>query len=94
ESLRVDGGAVANTFIMEFQSDILNVPVERPVISETTALGAAYLAGLAVGFWKDQDEICQKWSVERKFEPTMPEEARENLYKGWKKAIFAAMAFH
>ena len=94
ESLRVDGGAVTNTFIMEFQSDILNVPVERPVISETTALGAAYLAGLAVGFWKDQDEICEKWSVERSFEPSMSEEVREKLYSGWKKAVFAAMAFH
>lgn len=94
ESLRVDGGAVANTFIMEFQSDILNVPVERPVISETTALGAAYLAGLAVGFWKDQDEVCRKWSVEQSFKPSMDAEMREKLYKGWKKAVFAAMAFH
>lgn len=94
ESLRVDGGAVANTFVMEFQSDILNVPVERPLISETTALGAAYLAGLAVGYWKDQDEICRKWSVERRFDPSMNEDTREQLYKGWKKAVFAAMAFH
>lgn len=94
ESLRVDGGAVANSFIMEFQSDILNVPVERPVISETTALGAAYLAGLAVGFWKDQDEVCEKWSVERSFEPSMDEETRSSLYAGWKKAVFAAMSFH
>ncbi|WP_106766174.1 glycerol kinase GlpK [Paenibacillus faecalis] len=94
ETLRVDGGAVANTFIMEFQSDILNVPVERPVISETTALGAAYLAGLAVGYWKDQDEINSKWSVERRFDPSMSEKTREQLYNGWKKAVYAAMAFH
>lgn len=93
-SLRVDGGAVANTFLMEFQSDILNVPVERPDITETTALGAAFLAGLAVGFWKDQDEICSKWSMGRSFTPTMQEEVREQLYAGWKKAVYAAMAFH
>ncbi|ANA83261.1 glycerol kinase [Paenibacillus glucanolyticus] len=93
-SLRVDGGAVTNTFLMEFQSDILNVPVERPDITETTALGAAFLAGLAVGFWKDQDEICSKWSMGRSFTPTMQEEVREQLYAGWKKAVYAAMAFH
>lgn len=93
-ALRVDGGAAANTFIMEFQSDILNVPVERPDILETTALGAAYLAGLAVGFWKDQDEIRSLWSAGQRFEPKMPEEAREKLYKGWKKAVYATMAFH
>lgn len=93
ESLRVDGGAVSNTFIMEFQSDILNVPIERPEIIETTALGAAYLAGLAVGYWKDQEEICRKWTVGQKFEPTMQEETRESLYRGWKKAVEAAMVF-
>lgn len=93
ESLRVDGGAVSNTFLMEFQSDILNVPVEVPDITETTALGAAYLAGLAVGFWKDQEEICSKWSMGQSFEPTMEESAREQLYSGWKKAVYAAMAF-
>ncbi|ANY75399.1 glycerol kinase [Paenibacillus ihbetae] len=93
-ALRVDGGAAANTFIMEFQSDILNVPVERPDILETTALGAAYLAGLAVGFWKDQDEIRSLWSAGQRFEPKMPEETREKLYNGWKKAVYATMAFH
>ncbi|OMF83129.1 glycerol kinase GlpK [Paenibacillus glucanolyticus] len=93
-ALRVDGGAVANTFLMEFQSDILNVPVECPDITETTALGAAFLAGLAVGFWKDQEEICSKWSMGRSFTPTMQEEVREQLYAGWKKAVYAAMAFH
>ncbi|NMO96524.1 glycerol kinase GlpK [Paenibacillus lemnae] len=94
KSLRVDGGAVANTFIMEFQSDILNVPVERPLVNETTALGAAYLAGLAVGFWKDQHEIRSKWTLDRTFMPSMDEETRSKLYGGWKKAVFAAMAFH
>lgn len=93
EALRVDGGAVTNSFLMEFQSDILNVPVERPVITETTALGAAYLAGLAVGFWESQDEICSKWSLEQRFDPVMEEEVRERLYGGWKKAVHAAMAF-
>lgn len=93
KTLRVDGGAVKNNFLMEFQSDILNVPVERPVVNETTALGAAYLAGLAVGFWKDQQEIASQWAVDRQFEPTMSDEKRDGLYDGWKKAVKAAMAF-
>ncbi|MNX78664.1 Glycerol kinase [compost metagenome] len=93
KTLRVDGGAVKNNFLMDFQSDILGLPVERPVINETTALGAAYLAGLAIGYWKDQYEICQKWSVERVFEPKMDEERKNKLYDGWKKAVHAAMAF-
>lgn len=92
-TMRVDGGAVSNTFLMAFQSDILDVPVERPTVQETTALGAAYLAGLAVGYWQDLDEIRRIWSVERRFEPMMPEHERELLYSGWKKAIYAAMAF-
>lgn len=71
---------------MQFQGDILNVPVERPVVNETTALGAAYLAGLAVGYWKGQDEIATQWNMERSFEPQMPEEQREQLYAGWKKS--------
>jgi glycerol kinase len=93
KSLRVDGGAVANDFLMHFQSDILNVPVERPVIKETTALGAAYLAGLAVGYWESQEEIATQWNMDRSFTPDMVEEVRENLYTGWKKAIHATMAF-
>jgi glycerol kinase len=93
KTLRVDGGAVSNNFLMSFQSDILNVPVERPAINETTALGAAYLAGLAVGYWKDQQEIAIQWSIDHSFEPNMSEEVRETLYNGWKKAVFAAMAF-
>lgn len=91
--LRVDGGAVSNGFLMEFQSDIVNLPVERPVVRETTALGAAFLAGLAVGYWSDRDEICRTWSLDRRFEPTMETEVRESLYGGWKKAVHAAMAF-
>jgi glycerol kinase len=93
KTLRVDGGAVKNNFLMQFQSDMLGVPVERPVINETTALGAAYLAGLAVGYWKDRNEIAAQWQLERRFEPQMAEEKRESLYAGWKKAVKAAMAF-
>jgi glycerol kinase len=93
KTLRVDGGAVKNNFLMEFQSDILNVPVERPVINETTALGAAYLAGLAVGFWESQEEIAKQWAVDRTFLPKMSEENRNKLYVGWKKAVKATMAF-
>ena len=93
KALRVDGGAVKNNFLMQFQSDLLDVPVERPVINETTALGAAYLAGLAVGFWKNQEEIANKWAVDQTFQPGMEEDERTELYKGWKKAVKAARAF-
>ena len=93
KTLRVDGGAVKNNFLMKFQSDILDVPVERPVINETTALGAAYLAGLAVGYWKNQDEIKSQWHMDKRFEPTMEAETSEELYAGWKKAIEATKAF-
>ncbi|MBJ8107263.1 MULTISPECIES: glycerol kinase GlpK [Bacillus cereus group] len=92
-TLRVDGGAVKNNFLMQFQSDMLGVPVERPVINETTALGAAYLAGLAVGYWKNQDEIKAQWHMDKRFEPTMEAETSEELYAGWKKAIEATKAF-
>ncbi|WP_137743630.1 glycerol kinase GlpK [Robertmurraya siralis] len=93
KKLRVDGGAVKNNFLMDFQSDLLNVSVERPIVNETTALGAAYLAGLAVGYWESQEEIAKQWAVDRKFEPTMEEENRAELYDGWKKAVKAAMIF-
>lgn len=93
KALRVDGGAVKNNFLMEFQGDLLNVPVERPTISETTALGAAYLAGLAVGFWASQDEIAKQWAIDKRFIPSMRQDIREELYDGWKKAIKATMAF-
>ncbi|WP_342514317.1 glycerol kinase GlpK [Sporosarcina sp. FSL K6-1522] len=93
KTLRVDGGAVENNMLMQFQSDLLHVPVERPVISETTALGAAYLAGLAVGFWKDRSEIAEHWHLDRAFQPEMEQEQREELYAGWQKAVKAAMAF-
>ncbi|WP_040207357.1 glycerol kinase GlpK [Neobacillus jeddahensis] len=93
KTLRVDGGAVKNNFLMEFQSDILDVPVERPVVNETTALGAAYLAGLAVGFWESREVIAKQWAVDRKFSPKMSDERRNKLYNGWKKAVNATMAF-
>ncbi len=85
--LRVDGGAVRNDLLMQFQADILGVPVLRPVVTETTALGAAYLAGLAVGFWQDQQEIACNWAVDRIFEPAMSAGRREELYAGWEKAV-------
>ncbi|MEN2983650.1 MAG: glycerol kinase GlpK [Dictyoglomaceae bacterium] len=91
KSLRVDGGAVVNNFLMQFQSDILGVPVERPMVNETTALGTAYLAGLAVGYWRDQKEIEELWQMERRFTPQMSFEERERIYKGWKKAVSRAL---
>ena len=78
---------------MQFQADLLDVPVERPAINETTALGAAYLAGLAVGFWKSKEEISAYWNLDEKFETNMEEDIRTNLYSGWKKAVKAAQAF-
>jgi glycerol kinase len=93
KTLRVDGGAVKNNFLMQFQSDVLGVPVERPVVNETTALGAAYLAGLAVGYWKDRKEIETQWNLDRQFEPKMEKETQTKLYEGWKKAVKAAMEF-
>jgi glycerol kinase len=92
-ALKVDGGAVANNFLMQFQSDLLNVPVDRPAVNETTALGAAYLAGLAVGFWSSQEELRQKWAVNRRFAPTMEAGVRESLYKGWKKSVERSRAW-
>ena len=90
KSLRVDGGAVANNVLMQFQADILGVNVDRPKISESTALGAAYLAGIAVGLW-DQDELRTKLEMDRVFEPRMPAEERETKYRGWKKAVERTM---
>ncbi|WP_132026677.1 glycerol kinase GlpK [Keratinibaculum paraultunense] len=87
QELRVDGGAVENNFLMQFQSDILGVPVHRPKTIETTALGAAYLAGLAVDFWHDKDEIAKRWSVDRIFKSEMEEIEKEKLYNGWKRAV-------
>lgn len=93
KALKVDGGACANNFLMQFQADILNSAVERPGCIETTALGAAYLAGLAVGYWADQEEIRRNWSLERTFESAMEEERRRRLLAGWKKAVRCSMAW-
>jgi len=87
KELRVDGGAAANEFLMQFQADILGVPVVIQASTETTALGAAYLAGLAVGFWKDQSQIATNYKVKRKFVPRMSFKQRESLYRKWKKAV-------
>jgi len=86
-SLRVDGGATANNFLMQFQADLLGIPIEKPVITEMTALGVAYLAGLGAGLWQSQDEIAAQWKIARVFEPKMSEDRREALYAVWKKAV-------
>lgn len=91
--LRVDGGATVNNLLMQFQSDVLHTNVVRPQITETTALGAAYLAGLATGYWSSIDEIQQQWKVDRRFEPTLDEDKRIALYAGWLKAVKAAQSF-
>ncbi len=87
KSLRVDGGATRSEFLMQFQADLLGIPVERPVVTEMAALGAAYLAGLGVGFWKSQDEIAAHWKIDRVFEPKMSRDEAGALYAGWKKAV-------
>jgi glycerol kinase len=91
--LRVDGGASKNDLMMQFQADILGVPVVRPKISETTALGAAYFAGLAVGYWKSEEELVQHWQVEKRFEPAMSQEQRSALLAQWRRAIERAKAW-
>jgi glycerol kinase len=86
-ALKVDGGATVNNFLMELQADILGVPVVRPTVNETTALGAAYAAGLAVGFWSGLDDLKANWGIDRTFEPAWDEERRAEGYAGWQKAI-------
>lgn len=93
KTLRVDGGAVSNDLLMQFQSDLLRVPVDRPVIQETTALGAAYLAGLAVGFWNSKAELTKLWNVEETFTNNMADDERDERYAGWQKAIKATRTF-
>jgi glycerol kinase len=87
ETLRADGGATRNNLLMQFQADVLGVPVERPMVTETTALGAAYLAGLAVGFWKSEEEIEAMWQLDRRFEPNMDQSLREKLVYDWQRAV-------
>ncbi len=91
--LRADGGAIANDFLAQFQSDILDVALLRPKIRETTALGAAYLAGLACGLWENRAQIAKLWAVERRFEPRMNADERERLYAGWQRAVAATREF-
>ncbi|HXI44846.1 MAG TPA: FGGY-family carbohydrate kinase [Candidatus Acidoferrales bacterium] len=86
-ALRVDGGAAANDLLLQLQADVLDVPVERPRVTETTALGAAYLAGLAVGFWPDLGSIEAHWALDRRFEPSMPPDRRRRLLDGWHRAV-------
>ena len=93
KQLKVDGGACANNFLMQFQSDILNAQIVRPECIETTALGAAYLAGLAVGYWKSKEEIRKNWKVSRAFSSSMDEKCREKLIKGWKRAVKCALCW-
>jgi glycerol kinase len=92
QKLRVDGGASANNLLMQFQSDILDTAVERPNVIETTALGAAYLAGLAVGYWEAED-IKQSWQLNKRFEPNMEDDKRQKLYSGWQKAVKRTMSW-
>lgn len=86
-SLKVDGGAAANALLLQLQADMLGVPVRRPVVAETTALGAAYLAGLAVGYWSGLEDVARNWALDREFAPQMDEATRARLYRGWKKAV-------
>ncbi|MDY3705789.1 glycerol kinase GlpK [Vagococcus lutrae] len=92
-SMRVDGGAANNNFLMQFQSDILDLNIKRPKVSETTALGAAYLAGLATGYWESIDEIRENWQLDKEYDPHMSAEERDALYDGWKKAVAATRTF-
>jgi glycerol kinase len=85
--LRADGGAARNNLLMQIQADVLGRPVLRPTVTETTALGAAYLAGLGVGVWKDMDQVGRHWRLDRRFEPAMSEERRQELYDGWQRAV-------
>jgi glycerol kinase len=92
-SLKVDGGASANDYLMQTQSDINNAPVERPACVESTALGAAYLAGLAVGYWKDQAEVVRNAAIDRIFNPIMDEDTRRKRIRGWNRAVKCALAW-
>ncbi|MBT4868325.1 MAG: glycerol kinase, partial [Planctomycetaceae bacterium] len=87
QTLKVDGGASANNLLMQFQSDLLGVNIQRPVVQETTALGAAYLAGLAVGFWEDENDVTNNWALDREFTPAMDTSAADKLHSRWKDAV-------
>jgi glycerol kinase len=91
--LRVDGGAAGNDLLMQFQADVLEAPVTRPKVLETTALGAGYLAGLAVGYWRDATEVNANWQVDRRFEPSMPHDRVAELRSRWDKAVGRSKAW-
>jgi len=93
KALKVDGGACANNFLMQFQSDILNVQVDRPEVIETTALGAAYLAGIAAGYWKDRNDVAKNWALSKNFNPVMDEQNRTRLLEGWHDAVKRSMGW-
>jgi glycerol kinase len=93
ETLRADGGAAANDFLMQLQADLLGVPLQRPAVIETTALGAAYLAGLAVGYWSGLEEIASQWTVDAEFLPAMPAGQRDALYGDWQRAVERAQGW-
>ena len=86
-ALKVDGGACKNNFLMQFQSDVIQAPVRRPMCVETTAMGAAYLAGLAVGYWKTKDDVLNNWAIDNEFKPEMYPQKAQELIDGWKKAV-------
>ena len=92
-SLKVDGGACKNNFLMQFQSDLINTPVQRPECVETTAMGASYLAGLAVGFWADKQDVIKNWALDKEFEPAMDQATREEELRGWKQAVNATLGW-
>jgi glycerol kinase len=93
KELRVDGGATVNNQLMQFQSDLLDCKVVRPKITETTALGAAYLAGLAVGYWKNIEDIQHQWQIDKSFSPSLDEQKRKELVKGWQRAVNATISW-
>ena len=92
-TLKVDGGAAANAMMLQFQADLLGVPVRRPVVAETTALGAAYLAGLAVGYWDGLDDVRRNWALDREFAPERSRAEMDQLYSGWRKAVGRSLAW-
>ena len=92
-ALRVDGGAAANDVLLQLQADLLGVPVERPIVAETTALGAAYLAGLAVGYWQGLDDVESNWALDRRFEPSMSEDRRRSMLHDWQRAVDRSRAW-
>jgi glycerol kinase len=92
-ALKVDGGACKNNFLMQFQSDLIDKKVDRPACVETTAMGASYLAGLAVGFWTSKDDVIKNWALDKEFEPAMDDAKRAEELKGWKKAVNATLGW-